>query len=65
MIELGAGTGFFSILLSQLGVDVVATDLGDNDNEQLRQAPLNRLNGNVALSQSSQGILGRAKGQIR
>ncbi|OCF40334.1 hypothetical protein I317_05836 [Kwoniella heveanensis CBS 569] len=28
VIELGAGTGLLSILLSQLGVDVIATDLG-------------------------------------
>ncbi|WVW83866.1 hypothetical protein I302_105888 [Kwoniella bestiolae CBS 10118] len=27
-VELGAGTGFLSILLAQLGVDVISTDLG-------------------------------------
>ena len=29
MVELGAGTGFLSILLAQLGARVTATDLGD------------------------------------
>ncbi|WVR07002.1 hypothetical protein IAU60_004041 [Kwoniella sp. DSM 27419] len=28
VVELGAGTGFLSVLMAQLGVDVVATDLG-------------------------------------
>ncbi|WRT66322.1 uncharacterized protein IL334_003277 [Kwoniella shivajii] len=41
IIELGAGTGFLSILLSQLGVNVISTDLGDeapsDDQDQARE----------------------------
>lgn len=51
IIELGAGTGFLSILLSQLGADVIATDLDDADGGD-KQAPLDRLRGNVELSRS-------------
>ena len=47
-IELGAGTGFLSILLAQIGQDVIATDLENGGAE--RQAPLDRLRQNVALS---------------
>lgn len=31
IVELGAGSGFLSILLSQLGADIIATDLGDEN----------------------------------
>jgi predicted RNA methylase len=51
IIELGAGTGFLSILLAQLGADVMATDL-DGDGDDGRQTPLGRLAGNIALSPS-------------
>lgn len=63
-VELGAGTGFLAVLLAQLGGEVVATDL-DVENEDTtelevgalggvsRQAPLERLRSNVALSQFS------------
>ena len=50
IVELGAGTGFLSILLSQLGADVISTDLDDADGGD-KQAPLDRLRGNVQLSQ--------------
>lgn len=54
ILELGAGTGFLSILLAQLGADVVATDLGDSDEEVdmegERRTPLARLQANVELS---------------
>lgn len=54
ILELGAGTGFLSILLAQLGADVVASDLGDanveEDMESERRTPLARLQGNVHLS---------------
>lgn len=49
-IELGAGTGFLSILLAQLGSDVIATDL-DGPGDGRRQAPLQRLMHNVQLSE--------------
>ena len=52
IIELGAGTGFLSILLSQLGADVIATDLDDADGGD-KQAPLDRLRGNIELSKWS------------
>ena len=48
--ELGAGTGFLSILLAQLEVNVMATDLGDTSDEHWRQTPLTRLRSNVKLS---------------
>ena len=55
-MELGAGTGFLSILLAQLGADVVASDLGDSDfDEEMageRRTPLARLQANVELSES-------------
>ena len=47
IFELGAGTGFLSILLAQMGADVIATDL---EAEEGRDSPLERLKGNVALS---------------
>lgn len=50
IIELGAGTGFLSILLSQLGADVIATDL-DGYGDDGRQTPLSRLVVNIALSE--------------
>jgi 2-polyprenyl-3-methyl-5-hydroxy-6-metoxy-1,4-benzoquinol methylase len=54
-LELGAGTGFLSILLAQLGADVVASDLGDSDfDEEMegeRRTPLARLQANVELSE--------------
>lgn len=56
ILELGAGTGFLSILLAQLGADVVASDLGDSDlDEEMegeRRTPLARLQANVELSKS-------------
>lgn len=55
VLELGAGTGFLSILLSKLGADVITTDLGgdeDGDIETTRRTPLARLRQNVNLSQS-------------
>lgn len=53
MLELGAGTGFSSILLAKLGADVVSTDLGGDeadDAESTRRTPLARLRQNVDLS---------------
>lgn len=50
-IELGAGTGFLSILLAQLGADVIATDL-DGPSDGVRQMPLERLRRNVKISRS-------------
>lgn len=55
-IELGAGTGFLSILLSQLGSNVITTDL-DGAGDGTRQAPLDRLRGNVLLSQYHHAFL--------
>ena len=56
ILELGAGTGFLSILLAQLGADVVASDLGDSDLDEdmegERRTPLARLQANVELSKS-------------
>lgn len=51
-IELGAGTGFLAAVLAQLGADVIATDLGDegDDEEGQRRTPLGRLTANLALS---------------
>jgi 2-polyprenyl-3-methyl-5-hydroxy-6-metoxy-1,4-benzoquinol methylase len=61
ILELGAGTGFLSILLGQLGADVVASDLGDavmgDDEDQERRTPLARLKSNVELSKSRASIL--------
>lgn len=54
ILELGAGTGFLSILLGQLGANVVATDLGDRQESEMettRRTPLARLQGNVNFSQ--------------
>lgn len=57
VIELGAGTGFLSTLLTQLGHDVLATDLGDCDGAECpcdepgaRQTPLTRLRRNFEIS---------------
>ncbi|WVQ82366.1 hypothetical protein IAT38_004494 [Cryptococcus sp. DSM 104549] len=66
VVELGAGTGFVSVLLAQLGVDVVATDLGDGDDHEeedegegeeeaggmdgIVRTPLGRLQYNIALN---------------
>jgi 2-polyprenyl-3-methyl-5-hydroxy-6-metoxy-1,4-benzoquinol methylase len=52
ILELGAGTGFLSILLSQLGSDVVSTDLGEPDGVEAvgKQTPFRQLKGNVLLS---------------
>ncbi|GMK54336.1 hypothetical protein CspeluHIS016_0109220 [Cutaneotrichosporon spelunceum] len=53
VLELGAGTGFLSILLAQLGADVITTDLGDEDRDVESQAfrtPLGRLKGNISLN---------------
>lgn len=44
-IELGAGTGFLSILWAQMGGDVIATDLDGGD-----MAPLSRMKANIELS---------------
>ena len=38
-MELGAGTGFLSILLAQLGAQVIATDLGDDFHTALAGDP--------------------------
>lgn len=43
-IELGAGTGFLSLLWAQMGGDVIATDLGGGDN------PLDRMRRNIDMS---------------
>lgn len=54
VLELGAGTGFLSILLAQLGADVITTDLGDEGGEDESQAfrtPLGRLKANVSFSE--------------
>ncbi|OXB39965.1 hypothetical protein J007_00234 [Cryptococcus neoformans] len=58
-IELGAGTGFVSILLAQMGFEVVATDLGSPANQIGEQSedgtsvitPLGRLQSNIKLNQ--------------
>ncbi|KAL1405442.1 hypothetical protein Q8F55_009074 [Vanrija albida] len=51
-VELGAGTGFLAAVLAQRGSDVIATDLGDTDDEGegQRRTPLARLAGNLALN---------------
>ncbi|TXT07172.1 hypothetical protein VHUM_03342 [Vanrija humicola] len=57
-VELGAGTGFLAAVLAQRGCDVIATDLGDNDDEEQegeeeegqRRTPLRRLAANLALN---------------
>lgn len=54
VLELGAGTGFLSILLSQLGADVITTDLGDEsggDEDGQWRTPLGRLKANISLSE--------------
>jgi tRNA1(Val) A37 N6-methylase TrmN6 len=65
ILELGAGTGFLSILLAQLGADVVASDLGDTDEDEdmggERRTPLARLQANVELSKLSVLDLALAK----
>lgn len=50
LVELGAGAGFLSILLAQLGWSVMATDLEAEEGET-RAAPLARLRHNVALTE--------------
>ena len=57
VLELGAGTGFLSAVLALEGVDVLATDLGDDeegegegDGVEGRQTPLGRLKANIAMS---------------
>lgn len=58
-VELGAGTGFLSILLAQMGFKVVATDLGSPTNRMGEQSedrapvatPLGRLQSNIELSE--------------
>ncbi|OCF60565.1 hypothetical protein L486_00200 [Kwoniella mangroviensis CBS 10435] len=65
ILELGAGTGFLSILLAQLGADVISTDLGiESDAQSINEigtgqrheedgesrTPLGRLKYNVQLS---------------
>ncbi|EAL23561.1 hypothetical protein CNBA2080 [Cryptococcus deneoformans B-3501A] len=58
-IELGAGTGFVSILLAQMGFKVVATDLESPANQTGEQSengnsvitPLGRLQSNIELNQ--------------
>lgn len=58
-IELGAGTGFVSILLAQMGFKVVATDLESPANQTGEQSengnsvitPLGRLQSNIELSE--------------
>lgn len=64
VIELGAGTGFLSTLLTQLGHDVLATDLGDCDGAECpcdepgaRQTPLARLRRNFEISELPGGLL--------
>ena len=51
LIELGAGTGFLSILLAQLNADVIATDLDGDSNANTQLHPLARLISNLKLSQ--------------
>nr|XP_031863217.1 uncharacterized protein CI109_001089 [Kwoniella shandongensis]KAA5530289.1 hypothetical protein CI109_001089 [Kwoniella shandongensis] len=58
VVELGAGTGFVSLLLGQLGVNVIGTDLGDDEegHEEDEQGagfrtPLGRLRSNIALNE--------------
>ncbi|CAK9786355.1 hypothetical protein CC85DRAFT_284964 [Cutaneotrichosporon oleaginosum] len=54
VVELGAGTGFLSILLAQLGADVITTDLGDeygDDEGQAFRTPLGRLKANISLNE--------------
>lgn len=66
VLELGAGTGFLSILLTQLGYDVIATDLGDEGPEcphdAPRQTPLGRLRANLALSACSTSFRSSERG---
>jgi protein-L-isoaspartate O-methyltransferase len=59
ILELGAGTGFLSILLSQLGADVITTDLGDlcHPEEETKRTPLARLQANIATSEASEDEL--------
>ena len=54
ILELGAGTGFLSIFLAKLGAEVITSDLGaeeDEDVDTIRRTPLARLRQNVNLSQ--------------
>jgi hypothetical protein len=63
VVELGAGTGFLSAVLALEGVDVIATDLGDGNEDghveawddeggNTRQTPLGRLTANLITSES-------------
>lgn len=55
VLELGAGTGFLSLLLAQLGSDVITTDLGDEADDAEEggtwRTPLGRLSANISLSE--------------
>lgn len=55
VLELGAGTGFLSLVLAQLGADVITTDLGDEADDAEEggtwRTPLGRLSANMALSE--------------
>ncbi|CAD6585596.1 MAG: hypothetical protein TREMPRED_004185 [Tremellales sp. Tagirdzhanova-0007] len=51
VVELGAGTGFLSILLSQLGADVISSDLDADPDENDRLKPLARLSSNLELNE--------------
>lgn len=57
ILELGAGTGFLSILLARLGATVFATDLDSEPDDiedggpDQRETPLRRLRENARLSQ--------------
>lgn len=60
IVELGAGTGFLSILLAQLGSDVISTDLGepgDSQGDEQTQTPFKRLIFNARLSEWSVSAL--------
>ncbi|RSH87424.1 hypothetical protein EHS25_003334 [Saitozyma podzolica] len=56
IVELGAGTGFLSILLAQLSSDVISTDLGEpGDSQGDEQTPFKRLMFNARLNEVSTG----------
>lgn len=57
VIELGAGTGFLSILLAQLGAAVIATDIDlPLEGGAAQLSPLSRLRHNVKLNNCVGGI---------
>ncbi|WVF71520.1 hypothetical protein IAT40_006327 [Kwoniella sp. CBS 6097] len=59
VIELGAGTGFLSVLLSQLDVDVIATDLGIESESALnRNRTDDRADGDLQASKEEEYELG-------